>query len=58
MTEASSLKPGQWLIRTSGAYLVDAVAVKAGRAYIGTNRGIVVLAAHAPVLVGDPGCRT
>lgn len=52
MIEAGSVTPGQWLIERGGAYLVDVVAVKEGRAYIGTNRGVVVLSADAPVLVG------
>ncbi len=51
MIDAGSVEVGQWLMQPSGAYLVDAVAVQGGRAYIGTNRGVVVLPSNAPVLI-------
>ena len=51
MKHAGSLKRGDWLIRASGAYLVDGVQIAKGLAYIGTKRGVLVLPATTPVLV-------
>lgn len=51
--DAACVEPGQYIFQRSGTYLVDAIAVKDGRAYIGTDRGVLVLPATAPVLVAD-----
>lgn len=53
MIQAADLVAGQWLIRTSGVYRVDSVAVSQGLAYVGTNRGVCVLPADTPVMIGD-----
>lgn len=53
LVDAASVEVGQVIFQRSGAYVVDAVAVKQGRAYIGTNRGVLVLPATAPVFVAD-----
>ena len=49
---AEEVKPGDWIIREGGSYLVDAVAAASSRVYIGTNRGVLVLPWDAPVLTG------
>ena len=51
--DAAKLQVGQWFWRNNGAYLVDGITVNRGRAYIGTNRGICVVAADEQVAVSD-----
>lgn len=51
LMDAAEVKPGDWIVERSGWYRVDSVAVSNGLAHIGTQHGVLVLPATAPVLV-------